>query len=111
LFAVDLKYIYYTILLYRENRHYFVFIISSIDQLQSTRIQQKSQLIRFTIIELVYRAFEFISLFYLEFSLLYLDDLVILSSITFYINNFFDEFRDFDYLFIFSRDYFFLRVK
>jgi len=74
-------------------------------------MQQELQLTKFTIIELIYKIFEFILLFCLESSFLYLDDLIILLFLTFYINNFFDKFRNFDYLFIFLRDYFFLRVE
>jgi len=74
-------------------------------------MQQELQLTKFTIIELIYRTFKFILLSCLESSLLYLDDSIILSFLTFYINNFFDKFRDFEYLVIFLKDYFFLRVE
>lgn len=41
LFSIDFKYIYLTILFYLNDRHYFVFIIFKIDQIQLKRIQQK----------------------------------------------------------------------
>jgi len=74
-------------------------------------MQQESQLIEFTITKLIYKAFKFISLLCSKSLLFYLNNLIILSSLTFYINNFLDKFCDFEHLFIFLRDYFFLQVE
>ena len=49
------------------------------------------------IIELVYRDFKFISLLLLKFSLLYSNDPIESLSLIFYIDDFFDNFRDFEY--------------
>ena len=39
LFSANLKYTYFTISLHSNNRHYFVFTISEINQVQLTRMQ------------------------------------------------------------------------
>ncbi len=74
-------------------------------------MQQESQSTKFTIIKLIYKAFKFILLFYLKSLLLYLDNSIILLFLTFYINNFFDKFRNFEYFFIFLRDFLCLQVE
>ena len=61
--------------------------------------------------KLNYRAFKTISALNLKSSLLYLVDSTILLLLIFYINNFFDNFQNFENLFAFLRDYFFSRVK
>ena len=61
--------------------------------------------------ELAYQAFDFISTSNFELSLLHSADLIISLFLTFYINDFFDKFRDFENLFYFLWDHFFLRVE
>ena len=111
LFSIDLKHAYLTISLYFEDCHYFVFIISEIDQIQSTRMQQDSQLRDFTMNELAYTIYDSLSSFIKKSSLLHFSDSEILSAITFYMNNFFDEFRSFDEFYEFLKYHFLLRTK
>ena len=61
--------------------------------------------------KLAYKAFEFISTSDPESSLLHLSNPIISSFITFYINDFFDDFRDFEDLFCFLRNHFFSKVE
>ena len=59
----------------------------------------------------VYKVFEFISASDFESSFLHLSNSIIFSFITFYMNDFFDDFRDFENFFCFLRDYFFSKVE
>ena len=61
LFTIDLKYAYFIISLIEKCRHYFVSIISEIDQIQSTCMQQESMRAEFTLTENVYKIFKCIS--------------------------------------------------
>ena len=58
-------------------------------------MQQESQFIEFIIIKLTYRAFELMSVSNSKSSLLHFSDSIVLSSITFYINDFFEGFLNF----------------
>ena len=60
-------------------------------------------------IELVYRAFEAIS--HRESSLLHFANSDHLLVLTFYMNDFFEEFKDFDEQYDFLRNHFLPRVK
>ena len=95
LFFANLKHVYYIIQLHFENKHYFVFIISEIDQLQFIKIQQRFMFAEFIMTELIYRTFKFISSLQLKLSLLHSNDLIISSFLMFYMNDFFDEFKNF----------------
>ncbi len=70
-------------------------MISDIDQLQSTCMQQSLQSAEFTLIKLMYQAFEALSSSYKESSLLHFNNLEKLSVMIFYMNDFFDDFRSF----------------
>ena len=74
-------------------------------------MQQGSQFTNFIITKLIYRAFEFILISNSKSFLLYSSNLIVFLSITFYINDFFEGFQDFENLFMFFRDYFFFRIK
>ena len=52
-------------------------------------------------IELAYRVFDLISILKFKSLLLYSINLIISSSLIFYMNDFFDDFRDFENLFYF----------
>jgi len=54
LFSANLKHAYLRISLHLNDKHYFAFTISDIDQLQSTCMQQSSQSAEFTLIKLMY---------------------------------------------------------
>ncbi len=110
-FSADLKHVYLTISMHSNDRHYFAFFISEIDQVQSTRVQQRSKFADFIMIELMYRAFESLSSFIDESSLLHSTDSFHLLVLVFYMNDFFDEFQNFDDLYEFLRDHFLLRIE
>lgn len=61
LMIMNLKHAYLTINMHSEDKHYFAFIISEIDQLQSIRMQQESQSVEFIMMKTVYWAFKILS--------------------------------------------------
>lgn len=111
LFTADLKHAYLTIPLHPDDRHYFAFTISGIGQIQPTRMQQGSQSAGFTMTELAYRAFGPIPAPNPEPSLLHSSEPAIPPPLTFYMDDFFGGFRDFEDLFSFLKNHFFPRVE
>ena len=111
LFTADLKHAYLTIPLHPDDRHYFAFTISGIGQCQPCRMQQGSQSAGFTMVELLYRAFGFIPPPNQEPSLLHSSSPDIPPPLTFYMDDFFEGFKDFNEQFAFLRDHFFPRVQ
>ena len=79
--------------------------------MQSTRMQQNSQSIDFTMIELTYRVFDALFSLIKKFSLLHSNDSASLSMLTFYMNDFFDDFANFDEQYDFLKKHFLFRVK
>lgn len=110
LFSADLNHAGLTIPLCHEDRHYLSFTISGIGQCQPTRIQQGSQSAGFTMNELACRAFGFIPPPRPEPSLLHSDRAEDPPPLTFYMDDFFGGFPDFDSQFAFLRDHLFPRV-
>lgn len=111
LFTADLKHAYLTIPLHPDDRHYFAFTISGIGQCQPCRMQQGSKSAGFTMTELVYRAFGFIPPPKPEPSLLHSSSPDVPPPLTFYMDDFFGGFKDFEEQFAFLRDHFFPRVE
>ncbi len=111
LFSADLKHAYLTIPLHPDDRHYFAFTISGIGQVQPTRMQQGSQSAGFTMTELAYRAFGPIPAPHPEPSLLHSSSPDVPPPLTFYMDDFFGGFQDFEEQFAFLRDHFFPRVE
>ena len=111
LFMTDLKYAYSIISLIEKCRYYFASIISEINQIQSTRMQQRSMRAEFILIESVYKIFECISTSNFESSLLHSSDSQKSALLIFYMNDFFGEFSDFESLFVFLRNHFFSRIE
>ena len=111
LFMTDLKYAYSIISLIEKCKHYFVSIIFEIDQIQSIRMQQESMRAEFILTESVYKAFECISTSNSESFLLHSSDSQKSVSLIFYMNDFFEEFSDFESLFVFLRNHFFSRIE
>jgi len=111
LFSANLKHAYLRISLHSNDRHYFAFMISDINQLQSTRMQQSLQSAEFTLIELMYWAFEALPSSHRESSLLHSNNLEKLSVMIFYMNDFFDGFRSFKKQYDFLSQHFFSRVE
>ena len=110
-FSIDLKHAYLTIFLHLEDCHYFVFTISRIDQVRSIKMQQDSQSKDFTMNELTYKAYDFLFSSIKKSSLLHFNDSKILFAITFYMNDFFDEFRSFDEFYKFLKYHFLSRTE
>ena len=107
LFSADLKHAYLTVPLHPDDRHYFAFTISGISQVQPTRMQQGSQSAGFTMTELAYRAFGPIPAPNAEPSLLHSSDPAVPPPLTFYMDDFFGDFKAFEDQFAFLRDHFF----
>ena len=113
LFSADLKHAYLTVPLHKGHRHYFAFTVPGFGQLQPTRMQPGSQSGGFTMTELIYRGFGPIpsTKHLAEPSLLHSSDPGIPPSLTFYMDDFFGGFPDFESLFKFLKDHFFPRVE
>ena len=111
LFITNLKYVYFIILLLKKCRHYFASTISKINQIQSTRMQQNFMKAEFILTKNVYKTFECISIFNSELFLLHSSNSQKSASLTFYMNDFFEKFSDFESLFIFLRNHFFSKIK
>ena len=107
----NLKHVYLIINLHSDDRHYFIFIIFEIDQLQLTRMQQESKSTKFIMTELIYRAFEVLSFSIKKLFLLHSIDLNHQSMFTFYINDFFEDFKNFDEQYEFLRTHFLFWVE
>ncbi len=110
-FSIDLKHVYLIISMHSNDRHYFAFFISDIDQVQITRVQQNSKSTDFIMTKLIYQAFDSLSSLISEPSLLHSTDSSHLLVLVFYMNDFFDEFQSFDDLYEFLRNHFFLRIE
>ena len=111
LMSADMKHAYFIINLHFDDRHIFAFIISEIDQLQFIRMQQEFMSAKFILIEMIYKALDFISFSNFESFLLHFSDSSILSSLSTYMNDIFEEFRIFENMFSFLRDHFFSRIE
>ena len=111
LFSADLKHAYYIIGLHPKDRHLFAFIISGIEQIQPIRMQQDSMSAGFTLAELMYRVFGFLPPPHNEPSLLHSPDPAESASLTFYMNDIFGGFGDFEKQFAFLKNQFFPRIE
>lgn len=111
LMTVNLKHAYLTIDMHSKNKYYFAFIISEIDQLQSIRMQQEFQFIKFIMTKAVYWVFKILSSSMKKFSLLHFKSSNTLSSLTFYINDFFEKFENFEKQYQFLQHHFLSRIE
>jgi len=102
---------YLTIGMHPEDRHYFAFTISGIGQLQPTSMQQGSQSAGFTMTEAVYRAFGALPPPIKEPSLLHSGNSSTLPPLTFYMDDFFGGFQDFEEQYQFLRHHFLPRIE
>ena len=109
-FQVNIKHEYFSVILHSENRHVFVFIILSIEQLQSMRMSQDSRIADHTMSELMNITLKLISESLSESSLLYnnSDDS---SQLAFYMNDIFSEHIDFESQFSFLKNHFLLWIE
>lgn len=110
-FKADLKQAHLTVALHPEDRHLFAFTIPGIGQCQPTRMQPGSELAGFTMTAAVYKGFGFIQSTHQELSLLHSDDPSFPPPLSFYTDDFFGSFPDFEAQFAFLRDHFFPRLE
>lgn len=96
LFSADLKHAYVGISLHPDDRHVFAFKIQRKGQLQPTRMPRGSQSAGFTVNEVVPRGFGALTESHCEPSLLESDTKDRLPSLTFYVDDFFEGFTDFE---------------
>lgn len=111
LFLADLKHAYLTIPMDEKCRHFFATTIPGIGQIQPTRVQQGSKGAPFTMTEGIYKAFGCILAPNPEPSLLHSSDPQESPPLTFYMDDFFGGFGDFEGLFVFLRDHFLPRIE
>ena len=84
-FATNMKHDYWNVTIHFENRHYLIFHVFEIDQLQSIRMSQNIKTFSFTFIELINIVLKFISKSYSKSSLLHAIMHTTSSNISFYI--------------------------
>lgn len=96
LFSADLKHAYLTISLHSKDRHYFAFTIFEIEQVQSIHVQQRFKSAEFIMTELIYRVFEVLPSLIKKLSFLHFNESNFLPTLTFYMDDFFEGFKDFD---------------
>ena len=106
----DLKHEYQIVTLHSKSRSYFVFTISRLNQLQLIRMQQESMTADFTMSELMTRALKSLSV-QKESFLLQSDTSNISSSLNFYMNDIFDDHKNYYTSFKFLKDHFFSRIE
>ena len=107
---VDLKHEYQIVTLHSESRSYFAFIISELNQLQFTKMQQESMTADFIMSELMIRALKSLSV-QKESFLFQSDTSNMSSSLNFYMNDIFDEHKNYYTSFNFLKDHFFSRIE
>ena len=94
-FQADIKHGYFSVMLHSENWHVFTFTISGIEQLQPTRMSQRSRSAGFIISELMNITLRSISEFSPKPSLMH-SELNKPTLIIFYMNNLFSGHSDFE---------------
>ena len=109
-FSVDMKHDYWNVMIHSENRHYLIFHVSNIDQLQSTRMSQRTRTSSFIFIELMNIVLDSIFSSNAESSLLHASKKTTFSDIFFYIDDIFEAQRIFEEQYIFLKNHFFSRV-
>ena len=109
-FSTNMKHDYWKILIHFENRHYLIFHVSNIDQLQSTRMSQSIKIFSFIFIELMNIVFELISESNLKSSLLHAIIHTTSSNIFFYIDDIFEDHKTFKKQYDFLEIHFFFRI-
>ena len=108
-FEIDMKHEYWKMSIHSKNRHYLTFHISGIDQLQSTRISQKTRTSSFTFTKLMNILLKIISASDSKSSLLHNANESD-SNVEFYIDDIFDEFEIWQQLYDFLVQQFFSRL-
>ena len=109
-FATNMKHNYWNVTIHLENRHYLIFHVFEIDQLQSTRMSQNIKTFSFTFIELINIVLKFISKLYSKSLLLHAIMHTTSSNIFFYIDDIFDDHKIFEKQYHFLKYHFFSRL-
>ena len=110
LFSTNMKHEYWKITMHSKNRHYLSFHISKIDQLQFTRMSQKTKSFSFIYIELMNIILKFIFESNSKFSLLHSKYHNKISNNYFYIDDVFDDHVFFEKKYYFLKNHFFFRI-
>ena len=106
-FSTDMKHDYWNVLMHSKNRHYLIFHVSNIDQLQFIRQFQRTKISSFIFIELINIIFDFISNSNAKSSLLYALRKTSFFNIFFYIDDIFEAHRIFEKQYNFLKNHFF----
>lgn len=108
--SIDMKHDYWNVLIHSENRHYLIFHVSNIDQLQSIRMFQKTKISSFIFIEFINIVFDSIFNSNAKSSLLHSSKKTTFSNISFYIDDVFETHHFFDEQYVFLKKHFFFRI-
>ena len=109
-FSVDMKHDYWDVMIHFENRHYLIFYVSNIDQLQFTRMFQRTKTSSFIFIELMNIVLDSILNSNAESSLLHASKKTTFFDIFFYIDDIFEVQRIFEEQYVFLKNHFFFRI-
>ena len=109
-FSTDMKHDYWNVLMHFENRHYLIFHVSNIDQLQFIRMFQRTKISSFIFIELINIIFDSISNSNAKSSLLHALKKTSFFDIFFYIDDIFETHRIFEKQYNFLKNHFFFRL-
>ena len=109
----DIKHDYFSMSIHSDDQHILTFIISDIEQLQSTQMLQKISSASFTFVKLMSITLKFILTSSSESSLLHIDieNSNDFSQCMMYIDNIFEEFQFFENQYNFLRDHFLSHMK
>ena len=109
-FFVNMKHDYWNVLVHSKDKHYLTFHVFEIEQLQFTRMLQKTKFFSFIFIELMNIALNFISKFHAKLSLLHLIDHHSSFNVAFYINDVFEAHTNYENQYNFLKNHLFFRI-
>ena len=109
----DIKHGYFSVSVHLNDQHILAFIISDIEQLQSTQMSQETSSASFIFVELMSIVLKFIPASSSESSLLHtgIENSDDFSQCMMYIDNIFEEFQFFEDQYNFLRDHFLSCMK
>ena len=109
-FSVDMKHDYWKMLIHSKNRHYLIFHISEIDQLQFIRMFQETRSFSFTYIEFMNIILNFILSSNSKPSLMHSKHYNKSTNVCFYIDDIFDDHVSIKKKYNFLKNYFLFRI-
>ena len=110
LFSANMKHDYWNVEVHSKNKHYLSFYVFDFDQLQFTRMSQKTKFFFFTFIEFMSIVLKLIFESNFEFFLLYFDDQHTLIFIVYYMNDIFETHITYEKQYCFFRNHLFSRL-